>query len=412
MNRSPEPITDPASLVAAAPPALRGFDHHPRTRLVFGPGVLNRLPELVADWGAKRVLLVSDPHITAAGHAPRAQKLLENAGIYVTSFSDVRENPTTEDVDAAVAAARPAAVDTIIAIGGGSSMDTAKGANFLLTSGGTMRDYWGTGKAPNPMLPLVAIPTTAGTGSECQSYALIADPQTHVKMACGDPKAAPRVALLDPELTLTQPPHVTANTAIDTLTHAAEAAVTTRRSELSLLYARESLRLTVASFPAVMQNPRDLGARGRMLLAAAYAGTAIENSMLGAAHAAANPLTARFGVVHGRAVGLMLPGVIRFNAQDPIAASLYAELAIHARLTGPDAPPADAVRDLLSAIHRMLDIAGVPSSLRDAGVQERALLEMADEASRQWTAQFNPRPVTAADFLTLYREAYHPGSHV
>jgi alcohol dehydrogenase len=290
--------------------ALPQFDFQPRTRVVFGPGSVERLGELAGELGSAYALLVTDAGIVAAGHVARACSSLERAGIEVTVFDQVRENPTTRDVDACLHVAREAGrgatgrLDLIIGFGGGSSMDTAKGCNFLLTNGGRMQDYWGTGKATRPMLPLIAVPTTAGTGSECQSYALIADEETHRKMACGDPKAAPRVALLDPELTVSQPRHVTACTGIDALAHALETAVTRRRNGLSVTFAREAFRLTVGHLERVLEAPGDLAARAQMQLGAALAGMAIEQSMLGAAHAAANPLTARFGVVHGRAVGV------------------------------------------------------------------------------------------------------------
>ena len=260
------------------------LDYQPRTRLIFGPGELARLGELAAGLGGHRVLLVTDAGIVAAGHAARAVAGLREAGLEVTVFDRVRENPTTADVDACLAVAREAGVDLLVGLGGGSSMDTAKGTNFLLTNGGEMRDYWGVGKATRPMLPLIAVPTTAGTGSECQCAALIADESTHQKMACLDPKAAARVALLDPELTVSMPTGVTAVTGIDAVAHAVETAVTRRRNPLSTLFSREAFRLCMGALPGVLRRPDDLGARGRMLLGAAFAVTAIENSMLGAAH--------------------------------------------------------------------------------------------------------------------------------
>lgn len=182
------------------------------------------------------------------------------------------------------------------------------------------------GKASKSMLPLIAIPTTAGTGSECQSFALISDAVTHAKMACGDPKAMAKVAILDPELTLSQPPRVTACTGIDAVAHAVESAVTRKRNDTSQQYSRVAFGLLSESLPRVLQTPDDLEARGRMLLGAAFAGTAIEHSMLGAAHSAANPLTAHFDVIHGQAVGLMLPHVVRFNGEDEVIAEAYAQL--------------------------------------------------------------------------------------
>ena len=382
------------------------FDFNPRTRVVFGPGTVDRVGALAGEWNARRVLLVTDPHIVEAGHAGRARRSLEAAGQTVVVYDGVRENPTTEDVDACLAVARDGGVDTIVGIGGGSSLDTAKGCNFLLTNGGTMADYWGIGKATKPMLPLIAIPTTAGTGSECQSFALIADATTHQKMACGDPKAAARVAILDPELTVTQPRLVTADTGIDAMTHAVESAVTRRRSELSMMFSREALRLIVKSFPTVLQTPDDLPARGRMLLAAAYAGTAIENSMLGAAHAAANPLTAHFGIVHGQAVGLMLPAVVRFNARDKAVRLLYKDLTVAAGLAGPEVDAPDAVAALLECIERLLAAAQSPRTLSHYGVARTAIPTLAREAAGQWTAQFNPVPAAADDFVSLYETVY------
>ena len=299
---------------------------------MFGAGAIEQLGELVREYGGTRVLLVTDPGIVAAGHVQRAEKSLAAAGVHVARFDRVVENPTTEAVDACVALARQEQIDFLVGLGGGSSMDTAKGCNFLLTNGGRMEDYWGVGKATRPMLPLIAIPTTAGTGSECQSFALITHPQTHVKMACGDTKAAARVAILDPELTLTQPPAVAAATGMDALSHAVETAVTRRRNPISQMLSREAFRLCARGLRRVFEHPDDLNARGDVLLGAALAGMAIENSMLGAAHAAANPLTARYGVIHGHAVGLMLPAVVRFNAQDPEVAPLYHQLALQGGL--------------------------------------------------------------------------------
>ena len=373
------------------------FDSQPRTRLVFGEDSLERVGTLARDFGGKHALLVTDKGIVAAGHPARAIGFIEAAGLQVTIFDDVRENPTTLDVARCVEAARAAGIDTIIGLGGGSSMDTAKGANFLLTNGGEMKDYWGVGKATREMLPLIAIPTTAGTGSECQSFALISDETTHQKMACGDPKAAARVAILDPLLTVSQPPRVTACTGIDALAHAVETAVTKKRNPLSAMYSREAFRLCFGALERVLRDPRDLEARSSMQLGAAFAGTAIENSMLGAAHSAANPLTAHYGIAHGQAVGLMLPRVVEFNARDPESHDRYLDLAILAGL--------EDVNALIAELETLLDVAGLRAGLAQLGVKADALPQLAAEAAQQWTATFNPRPVVAADFEQLYAEA-------
>jgi alcohol dehydrogenase len=388
--------------------ALTHFDYEPRTRLVFGAGSVAQVGTLARGLGGRRALVVTDPGIVRAGHAERLRRALHEAGLAVTTYDQVRENPTTGDVDQCLEAAKAGAIDLLIGLGGGSSLDTAKGCNFLLTNGGRMQDYWGVGKANRPMLPLLAIPTTAGTGSECQSAALIADEGTHQKMACLDPKAAPRVALLDPELTLSQPPAVTAHTGIDALAHAVETAVTTKRNALSVLFAREAFRLLVPALPRVLSRPDDLEARGGMLLGAAYAGLAIENSMLGAAHAAANPLTARYGIVHGEAVGILLPHVVRFNARVPAAQRAYAELAAATDIACLSEGWPAAVNALVARLETLLEAADISRSLAERRVDPSTLPALAEEASRQWTARFNPRPVSTPDFVALYTAACAP----
>ena len=386
-------------------PGILGFDFQPRTRLVYGLHSIDRLGELARGLPARHVLIVTDPGIAAAGHVARAQAALKAAGVGAVVFDRVRENPTTYDVDECLAAARAAGIDAFIGLGGGSSIDTAKGCNFLLTNGGRLQDYWGVGKATRPMLPLIAVPTTAGTGSECQSFALIADEETHQKMACGDPEAAPRVAVLDPALTLSQPRSVTACTGIDAIAHAVESAVTRKRNGLSLLYSREAFRMTVTHLQQVLDHPDDLEARAQMQLGAAFAGIAIENSMLGAAHSAANPLTARASIIHGQAVGMMLPHVVRFNAGEAAARDTYQELALYAGLVRQDAAPLEGVEALAARLTALLHAAELPSTLAACGVPSKSIPALADEAASQWTARYNPRAISATDFAALYRAA-------
>lgn len=380
---------------------LPAFDYHPRTRVVFGPGKIADLGKLAAELGAKRVLLVTDHGLETAGHPQKGIASLESAGLAVSVFDDVHPNPTTDDVDRGLAFARSAQIDMLVGLGGGSSMDCAKGINFLLTNGGRMEDYWGTNKAARQMLPMIAVPTTSGTGSEAQSYALIANPQTHMKMACGDPKAAYRLALLDPELTLSMPVSVTAATGIDALSHAVESHVCTRRNPVSQLFSRQAWQLLVHGFPAVIAAGDDLGARSKMLLGAHLAGAAIENSMLGATHALANPLSAHFDVTHGLAIAVMLPHVVRFNAQT--AGGLYGELAADARLCAADDPRAGGL--LAAHLAELTGRAGLPVRLSDCGVDRTGIPQMAAEAAQQWTGQFNPRPVDEQALRDLYEGA-------
>lgn len=376
--------------------AANSFDFQPRTRLVFGAESLERIGELARDLGGRHALLVTDKGIASAGHPGRAISFLEAAGLHVTPFDEVHENPTTADVARCVEVASEAKIDLIVGFGGGSSMDTAKACNFILTNGGRMQDYWGVGKAAKPMLPLIAVPTTAGTGSECQSFALISDEETHQKMACGDAKASAKVAILDPLLTVSQPGGVTACTGVDALAHAVETAVTRKRTPLSAMYSHEAFRLCMGGLERVLRDPRDLDARAMMQLGAAFAGTAIENSMLGAAHAAANPLTAKYGMVHGQAVGLMLPAVVGFNARDAEAAARYHELAAEV-----DIGPVD---ELIGELDTILDVAGMKANLARYQIDSGDFPELAKQAAQQWTATFNPRPISAEDFERLYEE--------
>jgi alcohol dehydrogenase len=369
---------------------LISFDHQQRTRLIFGNGGLNRLGTLARELGGKRALIVSDPGIIKAGYVEKAISWLNQENLTVATYGQVRENPSTEDVEQCAAMAREFQADILIGLGGGSSMDTAKGCNFIVTNGGRMQDYWGTGKAKHEMLPLIAIPTTAGTGSECQSYALISDAETHVKMACGDHKAAAKIAILDPELTLSQPKRVTVCTGIDALSHALETAVTRKRNSWSSLFSRESFLLLEQGFSKVLEQPDDLEGRGKMLLGAAYAGIAIENSMLGAAHSCANPLTAKFHLIHGEAVGIMLPHVIRFNRTQPEIQAIYQSYYPY---------------DLADRVSQLLIAADMPQRLAVYGVKESDVVELAEMACKQWTAQFNPRSLAHEDFVELYRSA-------
>ena len=382
------------------------YETKPSPKIHFGPGVIWMVDSEVLRIGAKKVLIVTDSGIMHVGHPGNLRLHLEEQGCNVEIFDKVVENPTTETVADCVEVARNFGAELLIGLGGGSSLDTAKGCNFILTNGGQMQDYWGYGKASKPMLPLIAIPTTAGTGSECQSYALISDAETHMKMACGDPKALPAVSILDPELTLTQPRFVAACTGIDALSHAIESAVTLRRTPFSSIYSRESFRLLQENLETVFDEPSNKHARGQVLLGAAYAGIAIENSMLGCAHSAANPLTAHYGTVHGNAVGLTLPHAMTYNSKDPEALTIYSRLALESRLINRDSSEQEAFDALHARVLQLLKKVEFPLTLRELKVDESDIPTLAKEASAQWTAQFNPRPITEEDFVQFYQNAY------
>jgi alcohol dehydrogenase len=377
---------------------MQFFDFYPRTRAIFGAGVFERLGELAGELGFRRTLLVADPGMIAAGYVDEATKLLALAGIEVFTFQEFAENPDSAMVEAGRAFASAADIDSIIGLGGGSSMDCAKGINFVLTNGGSMRDYWGHGKASRPMLPMIGIPTTAGTGSEAQCYALISDAETHVKMACGDPKAAFTIAVLDPRLTVTQPAILTATAGYDAISHAVESYVTTKRTPISVMYAREAWRLLEANYERVLAEPRDLEARGAMQLGAYYAGVAIENSMLGATHACANPLTKNYGTPHGVAIAVMLPHVVRWNAIN-VTDDYHTLMRISSR------KGRDQAEDLARRLEELRRAGALPESLSAIDVRGDDIPMLAEEAAKQWTGSFNPRSWNIEGALEVYRLA-------
>jgi alcohol dehydrogenase len=369
-------------------------------RVLFGPGERRNTADLVSELGCNRVLLVSDAGIRQAGHLQHLATILLDAGLEVCIFDGVEENPTSGQVESGVSVASPFEPDCIVALGGGSAMDCAKGINFLLTNGGQVSDYWGFGHATTPMLPSIGIPTTAGTGSEAQAYALISDSTSHRKMACGDTKARFRTVVLDPELTVSAPTRVAATAALDAVSHAVETFVTTRRNPVSQMLGLQAWRLLELHLEASLQPDATLETRGAMLLGAHLAGAAIEQSMLGAAHAGANPLTAEFAIPHGQAVALLLPHVVRFNAVS--AENEYRQLADAVGLRS-HREGGEAIADRLESMRRN---AGLPTRLRQLGIAAAELPNLAAVASQEWTLQFNPRPVEEGDLLALYQAAH------
>lgn len=391
---------------AARDGVLPDILRHSPVNVTSGEGCLARLGELAAGEGIRHALLVTDRAIRAAGHVDRAVHHLHREFVHVTIFDDAEPNPTTDCVNRGVAMARSrhahGPIDGLVGLGGGSAMDCAKGINLILCNGGEMATYRGDPPAEalarrKPLLPMILAPTTAGTGSEAQSFALISDAATHAKMACGDrrlPTAGglrPRWAILDSQLTWTMPPRVAAATGIDALTHAVETAGSSARTDVSRSLSREAWRLLRSNFAKSVRHADDGQARAAMLLGAHLAGAAIENSMLGAAHACANPLTTHFNVTHGVAVGLMLPHVIRHNCEN--GDNPYSDVC-----ESPD--------DLSREIHGFLDAAGLPKSLRELNVPKESLEMLAADAATQWTARFNPRPVEQSDLLRLYQSAF------
>jgi alcohol dehydrogenase len=365
------------------------FDFRPRTRVLFGTGEFSRLGEVAREMGATKCLLVADRGMLDCGYSQEATRTLKARRMEVFAFHDFQSGPTSTMVEAGASYARPLGIDLIVGLGGGSSLDGAKAINFVVSNGGAIRDYWGYGKALKPMLPMIAVPTTAGTGSEAQTVTVITDAETGVKMACGDNKAAFRAAILDPKLTVSQSRALTAATGYDAISHAVETLVSTKRTALSECFSRSAWRLCNENFERVLKHPDDLDARGAMLIGSHFGGLAIENSMLGAAHACATPLTTHYDIPHGVAIALLLARVVEWNRM--VTSDQYDELN---------------AGDL---VHRLRDLAvaaELPLALRDASVPQEALARLAEEAGSQWTGRFNPRKFDGNAALEIYQAAY------
>ncbi len=356
----------------------------------FGAGMLDVLGLTARDLGFRTSLLVVDPGLRLSGTHARAEGHLLGAGIATHAFTDFGPNPDSDTVEKGRAFAAPLGIDSIVALGGGSALDMAKGINFLLTNGGRMEDYRGYGKATTPLLPSIGIPTTAGTGSEAQSYCVISDAATHMKMACGDPSASFRAVILDPDLTKTAPTSVRAAAGIDAAAHVIETWVSTKANDASRdLTTLAWQRIKGALLPSI-ESVEDADVRSAMMMGAFYAGAAIEASMLGAAHACSNPLTARYGTTHGVALGILVPHVVRWNAE--VDESQYERLGGSA-----------AVAEWIEAAARS---AGFPSTLRALGAKAEDIPQLAEMAATQWTGTFNPRPLGVAGARHIYETAY------
>ncbi|HET6671399.1 MAG TPA: iron-containing alcohol dehydrogenase [Pyrinomonadaceae bacterium] len=387
---------------------MNQFEFKLTTQLVSGAGAFDQLGTRARELGFRRALIVTDHDLFGVGYLERANSLLNKLNIETFSFHDFGADPDSDAIERGSSFAADLQVDSIIGLGGGSSLDCAKGINFLLTNGGRIQDYVGYGKVTRPMLPMIGIPTTSGTGSEVQSYAVISDAKSHLKMACGDKQAAFRLAILDPQLTLSQPQPVTAASGFDALAHAVETYVSTSRTPFSELFSGEAWRLLESNYETLFRDPKNLKARAAMQLGACYAGIAIENSMLGATHACANLLTARYGTVHGVALAMLLPTVVRWNAN--VVADRYASL-LELASRRPEAKQGgvegyQAVEALAHRLEQLATAGGLKTNLSSSGIQHADLRSLADEAATQWTGRFNPRPFDGSGAFEIYQAAW------
>lgn len=365
--------------------------------LRVGPGASREVGALLSGMGARRVLVVTDAGVRIAGLLAGALAALEEAELACTVFDAVVADPPVEVIEAAVEAGRRGGAEAVLGIGGGSPMDTAKLAAYLLGSGDRLEDVYGIGNAKGRRLPLVLAPTTAGTGSEVTPIAIVTTGAAE-KKGVVSPALFADWAVLDAELTLGLPPHVTAATGIDAMVHAIEAYTTRhRKNPLSDMLAREALRLLAGNIRTACANGQNRAARQAMLLGAMLAGQSFTNAPVAAVHALAYPIGGLFHVPHGVSNALMLPHVLRFNQQ--AAGPLYAELA---PLVG-----AEGAEGFITAIEQLCDDVAVPRRLRDVGITEADIDRLAQDAMNQTRLLVNnPREVGLEDARALYRAAF------
>ncbi len=387
--------------------------------IAFGVGVAARIGAEASRRGYRRALIVTDANLIRAGVVSPIEHSLHEAGIVTAIFSDCVPEPSAAAVNAAAEAARALQPDVIVAVGGGSNIDTAKVAAALHRHSGHVIDYFGEGKVPADITPLFALPTTAGTGSEVTAVAMIEDPRDGLKRAIASPHLRPRLALVDPLLTLTCPPRVTAESGMDALVHAVEAftvmsyvaletlpqAQFNGKQPLTDLLAAEAIRLISAHLRTAVYQPRNLAAREGMHLAALLAGIAFDSAGLGSAHALQNVIGALTHTSHGLGTGLLLPYVMAYLI--PAAPHLFAHIA--AWLGEPTQGHSEiaAAQRSVEAVQRLKQDIGIPLRLREIGVQEAHLETIARQAATyQRLLRLSPRPLDAQALLHILREAF------
>lgn len=373
------------------------FTYFCPVKLIFGQAVAETLPTALAEIGARRVLLLSDPGLAEIGLVGKIAALLRDSGLQAATFTGVKTNPTVADVEAALAVAQAGEAEALVALGGGSVIDVGKAVGLLIANGGNYADYqWRGRPIRQPILPLIAVPTTAGTGSEMTKVTVIEDEETHSKRGVLSPHLFARAAILDPALTASLPPGLTAATGADVLGHALEATMGRRANPVTDTLALDAAQRAWRNLPIATRQGDDLAARQEMLLASALAGWAFDQSGLGVVHALAGPLSARYALHHGLCIGLLLPYGLAYNL--PVLGDRRVRL-LHAL---------DLARDLsddeiVAQVKAWLQGLGLPVSLHEVrGVEVSRitaadLAEMGEAAARMAMMPNNPRPATAAD---------------
>jgi alcohol dehydrogenase class IV len=378
-------------------------------KLLIGGGALAKLPALLAEFGLSRPLVVTDPWMVSSGTVERALAPLKGAGIAASVFSETVPDPTDTVVQAGVEALRAGDFDCLIGFGGGSPMDTAKAIAILAAAapGQSMRDFKVPASADRAALPVICVPTTAGTGSEATRFTIVTDTQHDEKMLIAGLGALPLAAVVDYELTFSVPARVTADTGIDSLTHALEAYVSARANSVSDIYAQAAMRLIAANLRTAYAEPQNRSARAAMMEGATLAGLAFSNSSVALVHGMSRPLGAHFHVPHGLSNAMLLPAITAFGLEAGLPR--YAEAARVMGVAPAGTPDAEAGAMLLDELRALNEELGVPTPRAYGIPQDRfdSLLElMAEQALASGSPGNNPRVPNAAEIIALYREAY------
>lgn len=368
----------------------------------FGVGSLKKLPELLAESKSEHVYLVSDRGLESIGVVKKVQDIIEAAGITCTTFLDVIPNPTVEVLNASVAYYKKSGATSIIALGGGSSMDVAKTTGVLATYGGTINDYEGLYKVPGPIVPLIAIPTTAGTGSEVSASAVITDEEKNFKMSVISYEMLPKYAVLDPELIMTAPASIAASCGIDALIHALEAYLSNYASPFSDAMAEKAMELIGGNIRRFVANRRDEEAACAMMTGSSFAGIAFAWAKLGNVHAMSHPVSAYFHVPHGVANAVILPTVIEYNA--------LADHGRYEKIYNFISGEKESVKDfkpemLVEAVKKLNADLGIPQTLSEVGVTEDKIEAMAKDAAAHPNVLANPRQTNLKEMIALYKKA-------
>jgi alcohol dehydrogenase class IV len=375
--------------------------------LLIGGGASEELADHVTRIGVERPLVVSDRFLLDKGPAGPLVERLRDAGLAVEVFGDVQPDPTLDNVNGALEALRAHGADGVVAIGGGSPMDTAKAASVAFTNEGDVRDYAGYHQVPGPGLPLVAVPTTAGTGSEVTRVAVITDTDRDVKMMMLDGHLMARVAIADYKLTISTPPALTSWVGVDSLTHAIEAYISKKATVLTDMLALKATRLIGANLRRAVSSPNDEEAREAMMFGATLAGAAFSNASVALVHGMSRPIGAHFHLAHGLSNALLLPAVTRFSVAG--APDRYATIAREMGLAGANETDATACERLveeLESLNRDLEIPSLSGADVERDHFERVVEEMAQAALDSGSPGFNPQPATKEQIVELYRQAY------